>query len=58
MQFDEYDITIMDTLTLTEAIAYIKFLQSERRRHEKDIMKINETIREVARRFNLDNALS
>lgn len=57
MKFDAQDITIMDSLNRAEAIAYIKFLKSERRRHEKDIWAIDDKIKEIRRRFNLDELL-
>jgi hypothetical protein len=53
MEFDENDITIMESLTKEEAAAYIKFLQSEIRRHARDMIEIEEKIKEVERRFQI-----
>jgi len=51
MKFDKNDITLLESLSEPEAVAYILFLQSERRRHERDIKFIDERIIKVCRRF-------
>jgi len=52
MKFDENDITDIETLeNEAEAKAYILFLESEKRRHVKDIFMISERIRAVKERF-------
>ena len=53
MKFDENNITIVNSLNKEEASAYIKFLLSERARHEDDIRFIDERIKEVKKKFGL-----
>lgn len=56
MRFNQYDITIIDSMDRKEAIAFIKFLRSEERRHYNDISDIRKKVNEVFKRFNLTEA--
>ena len=52
IKFNKDDITDMNLLNKPEARAYIKFLESEKRRHLKDVEDIDKKITEVKKRFN------
>ncbi len=51
MEFNKEHLVIIDTLTPTEAVAFIKFLKSEIIRHKEDIERANQLIEEVERIF-------
>lgn len=54
MKFDKEWKVIVSTLTKEEASAFVKFLQSEVKRHEVDIGQARNLIVRVVNKFNLD----
>jgi len=54
MEFDQTNKVIISTLDEAEARAFVKFLQSEIKRHEYDIDKAVELIDIVRRKFNIE----
>jgi len=53
MRFDERHMVIITSLNKDEAKAFIKFLLSEKYRHEDDIKMLEERIALVKERFNI-----
>jgi hypothetical protein len=53
MRFDPEDKVIIDTMNRTEAKAFVKFLESEVRRHWADISNAMSLIQEVKEKFKL-----
>jgi len=54
LKFDKEWKVIVSTLTKEEASAFVKFLQSEVKRHEVDIGQARNLIVRVVNKFNLD----
>ena len=57
MKFDETNKVIIESMNHDEAIAFIKFLQSEIARHEMDIDNARELIYEVCSKFKIADLL-
>ena len=54
MEFDKTNKVIIDSLTFEEAKFFIKFLESEIKRHYQDIQEADELITEIKDRFTLE----
>jgi len=57
MIFNSQHKVIIDTLNQDEAIAFVKFLQSEIIRHEDDIQQARDLIFKVCFQFNIKGVL-
>ena len=53
MLFDDNNFVVLDTMNQEQARAFILFLKSERRRHQKDIYDIDDKIELVEKKFKL-----
>jgi len=51
MRFDKQHFVIIDSLTLSEAHAFVKFLESEILRHRQDIIDTQDRINQVILKF-------
>lgn len=58
MKFDNECKVIIDTMNLSEASAFIKFLKSEILRHEMDIKNAEKLIDEVYLKFKLGDMVT
>ena len=56
MQFAENNKVILDSMTEWEANAFVKFLMSEILRHQYDIHKAQDLIREVTAMYDLEDS--
>ena len=57
MKFNEQNKVIIESMNRIEAIAFVKFLQSEIARHKMDIDHTVDLIYEVCLKFKIDNIL-
>ena len=53
MKFDETNKVIIDTMNISEAKAFVKFLQSEIARHEMDIDNADKLICDVCMKYGI-----
>jgi len=53
MEFDDYNLVIIETMNIAEASAFIMFLGSEILRHKDDITKAQLLIKQVASKFDI-----
>lgn len=55
MKFDEENKVIIDSMDVKEAIAFIKFLNSEILRHQIDIQNADDLILVVKNKFGIED---